>query len=151
MKAQHGRAHGEGIYTANINAGFLAMNFARGFEDRSSLFLCVVAPNSATRHVSDAQITLNAKNVIPLFIVSGRPLPEIRPVALGAKPEPVRVSILNRMAPLVDSNSVLSSVNVEKRMHPKFGPLSLDELSVYVPPHRIQAAWSIMKSVVYNA
>ena len=62
----------------------------------------------------------------------------------------MRVSILNRTAPLVDSNSVLSSVNVEQRMHPKFGPLSLDELSVHVPPHRIQAAWS-MKPVVYNA
>ncbi len=55
------------------------------------------------------------------------------------------------MDPLVDSKSVLSSVNVEKRMHPKFGPMSLDELSVDVPPHRIQATWSIMKPVIYNA
>jgi len=63
LKIIHGAAHGEGVYTANLDAAWLS----RGFCIEPTMLVCAVLQTCKVKHVMDAMIVSDAAHVVPLF------------------------------------------------------------------------------------
>jgi len=89
IKVVHGQAHGQGIYTANVDAAWLS----KGFCTAPSMLVCAVLQSeSHVRHVGDAMVVARSDHVVPLFEGFGgsfaAPTPQARPTLPGQRPTP---------------------------------------------------------------
>lgn len=64
VRMVHGAAHGQGVYTANIDAAWLS----RGFCSHPVMLVCGVLQTSSVRHVYDAMVVSDSSHVVPLFV-----------------------------------------------------------------------------------
>ena len=69
----HGKTHGVGIYRANLDAAWLAADFAKGFpEEKGKLIVCAILfKEPHVRVVEDALICARASLVAPILEVTG--------------------------------------------------------------------------------
>jgi hypothetical protein len=63
LRVVHGAVHGQGVYTANIDAAWLSKGFCSG----PAMFVCGVLQTDCVRHVGDAMVVGRADHVTPLF------------------------------------------------------------------------------------
>mmetsp|Transcript_92517 Transcript_92517/g.163615 ORF Transcript_92517/g.163615 Transcript_92517/m.163615 type:complete len:887 (+) Transcript_92517:60-2720(+) len=90
LKVANGSYHGLGIYTANLDAPWLAKRFC----SESRMLVCAVVQSSAVTHVLDAQVVFDASHVVPLFVGTGKTfLSEIFLQTLPL-PEPLDITTL---------------------------------------------------------
>jgi len=89
----NGAAHGQGVYTANVNASWLSA----GFCSEPKMLVCAVLQTSGVNHVADAQVVADASHVLPLFVATGSTLNKQKKEAGQQKGLPAAFSALGLM------------------------------------------------------
>lgn len=98
----HGKAHGRGVYTANIDAAWLS----RGFATQPILLICGVLQTSSVRHVFDAMVVGESSHVVPLFVGEGP-----YPGGCSAPRQQTKVKVPSTSVPLAPDASVTKATN----------------------------------------